>query len=122
MYDEFLNIARQEIQAELNDLESIISRCNNDEHIFQNSKEIEAHLHKIKGLAPMMDQEKVGQIAKILDVIMKHIVEHGILTGAYKFTLESINDMKNIFNGEQSFFADGFAERARITFTQISSW
>jgi len=122
MHDEFIKIARQEIQTELNGLEVIITLCNNDEQIFQNSKEIEVHLHKIKGLAPMMGQENVGEIAKILDIIMKHIIGHGTLAGSHKFIVESIESMKNLFNGQQSFFVDDFMKRAHATFTQISNW
>jgi len=122
MHDKFTKIARQEIQTELNGLEAIIALCNNDEQIFQNSKEIEGHLHKIKGLAPMMDQESVGEIAKISDTVMKHIIEHGALVGSYKFIVESIENMKNIFSGQQNVLVNDIIKRAHATFTQISSW
>ena len=122
MHDKFTKIARQEIQTELNGLEAIIALCNNDEQIFQNSKEIEGHLHKIKGLAPMMDQESVGEIAKISDTVMKHIIEHGALVGSYKFIVESIENMKNLFSGQQNVVVNDLMKRAHATFTQISSW
>lgn len=122
MHDEFIKIARQEIQTELNGLTAIITLCNNDEQIFLNSKEIEGHLHKIKGLAPMMGQENVGEIAKISDTVMKHIIEHGALTGSYKFIVESIENMKNIFSGQQNVLVNDLMKRAHATFTQISSW
>jgi chemotaxis protein histidine kinase CheA len=122
MSDEFIKIARQEIQTELNGLEGIITRCNNDEQIFKNSKEIEEHLHKIKGLAPMMGQEIVGKIAKISDTIMKHIIEYGTLTGSHKFLAESIESMKNLSNGQKSFFVDDIMKIAREAFPQISNW
>jgi hypothetical protein len=122
MSDEFMKIARQEIQTELNGLEGIVRRCNNDEQIFMNSKEIEGHLHKIKGLAPMMDQEIVGEVAKISDIVMKHIIEHGALIGSYKFLVESIESMKNLFSGQKSFFADDVMKRAHETFPQIHNW
>jgi len=122
MHDKFTKIARQEIQTELNGLEAIIALCNNDEQIFQNSKEIEGHLHKIKGLAPMMDQESVGEIAKISDTVMKHIIEHGALVGSYKFIVESIENMKNIFGGQQSVLVNDLMKIAHAKFTQISSW
>lgn len=122
MSDDFIRIARQEIQTELNGLERIIIHCNNDEQIFQNSKEIEVHLHKIKGLAPMMGQENVGEIAKIADTVMKHIMEHGALSNSYKFTVESIESMKNLFSGKQTVLVNDFLKKAHATFTQISSW
>jgi len=122
MHDEFIKIARQEIQTELNGLEVIITLCNNDEQIFQNSKEIEGHLHKIKGLAPMMGQENIGEIAKISDTIMKYIIEHGTLADSYKFIVESVESMKNLFSGQQNVFVNDLMKRAHATFTQISSW
>jgi len=122
MSDEFIKIARQEIQTELNGLEEIITLCNNDEQISQNSKEIEGHLHKIKGLAPMMGQENIGEIAKISDTIMKHIIEHGTLADSYKFIVESIKSMKNLFSGQQNVLVNDLMKRAHATFTQISNW
>jgi len=121
MSDEFIKVARQEIQTELDSLEGIITHCNNDEQVFQSSKEIEAHLHKIKGLAPMMDQEHVGQIAKTSDAVMKHIIEHGTLADSYKFIVESIEGMRSLFDG-QSFFVEDFMKKAHAKFTQISNW
>jgi len=122
MSDEFIKIARQEIQAELNGLEGIITRCNNDEQIFHNSEEIEKHLHKIKGLAPMMGQEFVGEIAKISDTIVKHIIKDGTLIGSFKFLNESIENMKNLFNGQQNFLVQDFVKKAHAIFPQISNW
>jgi hypothetical protein len=122
MSDEFIKIARQEIQTELDGLEGIIIHCNNDEHIFKNSKDIEGHLHKIKGLAPMMGEEIIGQIAKISDTIMKHIVEHGSSTGSYKFIVEAIESMRNLFNGQKNVFVNDISKRAHETFPQIPNW
>ena len=121
MSDEFIKIARQEIQTELNSLEGIIALCINDEQIFQNSKKIEGHFHKIKGLAPMMGQENVGEIAKISDTVIKHIMEHGALSGSYKFIIEAIESMKNLFSGQQNVLVNDLMKRAHATFTQISS-
>ncbi|NHI03686.1 hypothetical protein DYY67_0756 [Candidatus Nitrosotalea sp. TS] len=81
MSDEFLKVARQEIQLELDELERIVLHCDSDEHIFKNSQNIKAHLHKIKGLAPMMGQEKIGELAKTSDSILGYIVSKGPLPG-----------------------------------------
>ncbi|HKU33891.1 MAG TPA: hypothetical protein VJR22_08620 [Candidatus Nitrosotalea sp.] len=99
MSDEFLRVAKQEIQSEISSLEQIISRCNNDEHLFENSQIIEECLHKIKGLAPMIGQEKIGEIAKISDSILKYIISEGVLSGSYSFMSKTIGDMKRIFHG-----------------------
>lgn len=122
MSEEFLRVARQEIQAELDELERIIIHCNNDEHIFKNSKDIEMHLHKIIGLAPMIGQEMIGKIAKTADVVMKYLIDHGSLTGSYKFVVETIESMKNLFSGHKSSDTDAFKKRAQETFSQISTW
>ena len=122
MSDEFIKIARQEIQAELNGLEGTITHCNNDEQVFMNSEEIEKHLHKIKGLAPMMGQELVGDIAKISDTIVKHITKEGSLAGSYKFLVESIQGMQSLFDGQKNFSVDELLKKAYALFPQISNW
>ena len=99
MSDEFLGVARQEIQTELNGLEQIIALCDNDERLFANSQSIEEHLHKIKGLAPMIGQEEIGEIAKVSDNILRHIINEGVLPGSYFFMLKIIDDMKKILQG-----------------------
>jgi len=122
MSDEFIKIARQEIRKELEGLEMIITRCDDDEQIFKRSKDIEGHLHKIKGLAPMMGEEIIGEIAKISDTVMKHIIEHGSSTGSHKFIVESIESMNNLFNGEKNVFVNDISKRAHEIFPQISNW
>ncbi|VVC05539.1 Uncharacterised protein [uncultured archaeon] len=122
MSDEFIKIARQEILIELDGLEAIIAFCNNDEQIFKNSKEIEGHLHKIKGLAPMMGDEIIGEIAKISDTVTKHIIQDGSLGGSYMFIVESIQSMKNLFNGQKNIFANDINKKAREMFPCISDW
>ena len=98
MSDDFYRIARQEIQEELGSLKQILLHCNNDSDIFNNGNKIEKHLHKIKGLAPMMDQNNVGEIAKLNDAICRHIIENGVLSGTYQIISESLHMMQEIFN------------------------
>ena len=70
MSDEFTAQATKEINEELeqNYFTSSYS-CQNDEDITNKSSDIEKHLHKIKGLAPMMKQDKVGELASLNDDI-----------------------------------------------------
>jgi chemotaxis protein histidine kinase CheA len=121
MSDEFFRVAQHEIQAELDRLEQVIIGCSNDLHIFQNSKQIEEHLHKIKGLAPMMGQEMVGEVAKTADAVIKYIIDHGSLTGSYEFILETIENMKDLFSGQRSTNLSDLRKKAREMFPQISS-
>ncbi len=119
MSDEFLRVAKQEIQTELNGLEQIIALCNNDEHLFANSQSIEGHLHKIKGLAPMIGQEEVGEIAKISDNIIKHIINEGVLSGSYFFMLQTIDDMKKILQGFGAYDISIFKKLAHEKFPTV---
>ena len=99
MSDNFLRIARKEIQEELNALEQILMRCSNDIDISNNAQSIEKHLHKIKGLAPMMGQNDVGEIAKMTDAILKYVIVNGVLKGTCQTLVESNLVMKEIFSG-----------------------
>jgi hypothetical protein len=121
MSDEFLRAARKEIEGELDGMGRIVLLCNNDEDIFNNSNGIEGHLHKIKGLAPMMGKEMIGDIAKTADIIMKHIIVHGSLKGSNKFIIETIECMKNLLGEEKSFDMNDFRKRAHEIFPEISS-
>ena len=119
MSDNFHRIAKQEIQEELNSLKQILLQCNNDNDISSNGNKIEKHFHKIKGLAPMMDQNNVGEIAKLSDVILKHIIENGILIGAHKIINESVHLMQEIFNDINKKNIDEFKIKIHNTFPHI---
>ena len=99
MSDEFTQIATKEINEELTGIEGILNSCKNDEDITNNSTDIEKHLHKIKGLAPMMGQESVGEIATLNDTLMKKIIAGQIIEGIFETLNESNHLMKNLMNG-----------------------
>ncbi|KAG2478810.1 MAG: hypothetical protein NPMRTH1_270004 [Nitrosopumilales archaeon] len=99
MSDEFTQIATKEINEELIGIEGILNSCKNDEDIINNSTDIEKHLHKIKGLAPMMGQESVGEIAALNDTLMKKIIAGQIIEGIFETSNESNHLMKNLMNG-----------------------
>jgi len=119
MSDNFLRIARKEIQEELDVLDQILTRCGNDMDISNNAQSIEKHLHKIKGLAPMMDQNDVGDIAKMTDTILKHVIINGVLTGSYQTLVESNLVMKKIFSGTIDKNADELKSKLRRTYSDI---
>ena len=119
MSDEFLRIAREEINFELDGLKQVLSRCNSDQNIHDKSKLIEKHLHKIKGLAPMMGQNALGELAQISDVVLRHIINNGILEGSYKIVVESVQKMNELFNGQKIDIND-FRNKAREAFPQVS--
>lgn len=119
MSDNFHKIARQEIQEELDNLKQILLQCNNDNDIFNNGDKIERHLHKIKGLAPMMDQNNVGEIAKLNDIILRHVIENGVLSGTYQIISESLQMMQEIFNDTNKKGIDEFKIKIHGTFSHI---
>jgi len=119
MSDNFHKIARQEIQEELDHIREILLQCKNDNDISTYGNKIEKHLHKIKGLAPMMGQNDVGDIAKLNDVIIKHVIEKGMLIGGYQIISESFHMMQEIFNDTSEKNTDEFKTKIRNTFSHI---
>ncbi|MDE1727669.1 MAG: Hpt domain-containing protein [Thaumarchaeota archaeon] len=119
MSDEFLRVARQEIQSEIDNLNKIFLSCVNDEQLRNRSVEIARHMHKIKGLAPMMGQEKMGEIAKISDMVVKHISSHGILKGAQGIILDAIKRMSSLCNGQTDIQVDDFKKHVMSTWPDI---
>lgn len=119
MSDEFLRIARQEIQTEIDNLKDIFLICANDEQLYEKSTDIEKHMHKIKGLAPMMGQEKVGEIARISDIILKHVTSQGMLKGSHDIILSAVQKMSEIFSGQVGVEIDNFKKIAKEAYSQI---
>lgn len=115
-----MRLARKEIQAHLDGLEHIFIDCNNDQNLHEKSVQIEKHLHSIKGLAPMMGQDSVGELARISDIIVKFIITNGRLDGSQKILLGAIQKMNHIFNGSASFDTTEFRNTARDTLPQVS--
>ncbi|MHB8601824.1 MAG: Hpt domain-containing protein [Nitrosotalea sp.] len=119
MSDEFLRVARQEIQTEIENLKDIFLFCGNDEQLHEKSVDIEKHMHKIKGLAPMMGQEKVGEIARISDIILKHVTNHGVLKGSHSIISNAVQRMSSIFSGQISVETDDFKKTVKDAYPQI---
>ncbi len=119
MSDSFYKIARQEIQEELDGLKQILLHCNNDMDISNNGNIIEKHLHKIKGLAPMMDQNNVGEIAKLNDIILNHIIKNGMLSGTFQIITESLYMMQEVFDSTNEKDVDEFKTKIMDTFSHV---
>ncbi len=118
MSEEFFRVARLEIQTELDGLKKIFKNCSNDDQIYDKCEEIERHMHKIKGLAPMMDQKQVGDIAKTSDAILKHIVKNGKLAGSHEIISLAVKTMEQVFNGTESNTND-FRRKLKVTLPQF---
>lgn len=98
MSDEFTKVAAKEINEELEGITGILNSCNNDQDINNNSFEIAKHLHKIKGLAPMMGQKGMGEVASLNDALIKKITSGKVIEGIYEILNESNRLMKNLMN------------------------
>ena len=94
MSDEFLSVATYEINEELRGIMAILDYCTNDYDVTKNSKKIEQHMHKIKGLAPMMGKENVGNLAGILDSILKKITSGKKVDGFFNLLTNSVKQMR----------------------------
>lgn len=104
MSDEFIRIARKEIQEELASLKALSDSCLNDSDLEKKSIEVEKHLHKIKGLAPMMGKQNLGTVASILDSLFKKIIDNTKMPGILNAYRESLDFMlKNIRHEENGF-------------------
>ena len=99
MSDEFIKVATKEINEELSGIATILGSCQNDADVSKNSEKIEQHMHKIKGLAPMMGKENIGNLAKTLDSILKKIVSGQIVDGFFEPLSASIEEMKISMDG-----------------------
>lgn len=122
MSDEFLKVARQEIQSEIDSLKEAFLTCTNDEQFYKKLSEIEKHMHKIKGLAPMMGQEKIGEIARISDIILKHIINHGMLKGSHSIISEAVHRMDRLFNEDTHVETDDFRKQVIDTYPDITGF
>jgi len=94
MSDEFVRVATLEINGGLESIVTILQSCSSDLDVTKNSDKIQQHIHKIKGLAPMMGKENVGNLAKILDSILKQIVSGKKIEGFFEPLVESVDQMK----------------------------
>ncbi len=94
--DEFTEQAVKEIHEELEHNSQILKSCQNDEDISNKCPEIEKHLHKIKGLAPMMGQKKIGELASLNDELIKKILEGEKIEGIFETIKQSNKLMKDL--------------------------
>lgn len=102
MSDEFLRVATQEINEELEHIDSTLSSCSSDSDVVEHCQDIEGYFHKIKGLTPMMGKEKIGKISEMIDSILKNILDGKKIDGIYDILIESYTYMKNDMDGQDS--------------------
>lgn len=95
MSDEFIKVATKEINDEIASIDKILKTCKNDLDISKNSQIIEGHIHKIKGLAPMMGKPDIGVIAALNDSLLINIIEGKKIKGIFSTLIESTIFMNN---------------------------
>lgn len=92
-------MAKAEVSEDITGIGNLINQCATDADITKHASDIEKHIHKIKGLAPMMGQEQIGNIAALLDKILKSILSGKTSTGIYTTLTQSHEFMRNTING-----------------------
>jgi len=100
MSDEFIELATKEINQELSNMDDILNLCKNDDDVILKASNFQRHTHKIKGLAPMMGQDELGEIASQLDFILKQVID-GKNISFFIDLVNCIAAMKNVMNSSE---------------------
>jgi chemotaxis protein histidine kinase CheA len=95
MSDEFLKIATAEINDEILEIQNILNSCHNALDVSANAAKIQKSTHKIKGLAPMMGKDDLGNLSSLLDSVLKKIIDGAIVDDLFDSMKDSVNEMKN---------------------------
>ena len=98
MSDEFVALATKEINDEISGIETILSSCKNNDDVVHNSDKLQQHTHKIKGLAPMIGKEKLGELSSQLDTMLKKTNEGKQFKEILDLLTEAIHQMKGSMN------------------------
>ena len=101
MSDEFIQVATKEINEEIASINKILKSCKTDSDISKNSVYIEGHIHKIKGLAPMMGKPGIGIVSALNDSILNHLIEGKNIEGVFSTLTESTVFMTDSMNGPE---------------------
>ena len=104
--DEFIKVATQEILQELNALSKLLEQCSTDSDIAKHSTELQKSTHKIKGLAPMMGQNVVGDIAAQCDNLLKKIISSDTVALSCELISKSNSSMISLMDGDNPDIAD----------------
>ncbi len=116
--DEFTEQAVKEIHEELEHNSQILKSCQNDEDISNKCSEIKKHLHKIKGLAPMMGQKKIGELASLNDELIKKILEGEKIEGIFETIKQSNKLMKDLMQ-DSTVEIDGLKQTIKTKYAEF---
>lgn len=92
-------MAKEEVSQDVAEIGNLLNHCSNDGDITKHASDIEKHIHKIKGLAPMMGQDQLGNIASLIDKILKVVLSGKTIPGIHRTITQSHGFMKNAIDG-----------------------
>lgn len=98
MSDEFLRVAKKELSDDITEIGILLQSCSDDSALYKNAMHLEKHIHKIKGLAPMMGNDQIGNVAALIDKLLKVMLAGGSVQGIYLATKKSHEFMQNALN------------------------
>ena len=99
MSDEFLRVAKKEIRDDIAEIGILLQKCSDDGALYKNAVHLEKHIHKIKGLAPMMGNDQIGHVAALVDKLLKTALAGSSIRGIYLATKKSHEFMQNTIDG-----------------------
>lgn len=105
MSEEFLRVAKKEVSEDISEIGNLLKRCQDDSDVIKNSADIEKRIHKLKGLAPMMGQEEIGQITILIDKLLKITMTGKMVPGIYDTITATHQFMQDCMNGTKTDFA-----------------
>ncbi|MEX2191793.1 MAG: Hpt domain-containing protein [Nitrosarchaeum sp.] len=94
MSDEFLKVATAEINNEISEIQNILNSCQSSLDVSANAAKIQKSTHKIKGLAPMMGKEDLGNLSGLLDSLLKKIMNGIIVNDLLESLIMAVDEMK----------------------------
>lgn len=87
-------MAKKEVSDDISGIGVLLNGCHTDDDVHKNAHAIEKHLHKLKGLAPMMGQEEIGEVATLLDSIFKFMLNGTHVEQIHKTLADSVQFMQ----------------------------
>ena len=94
MSDEFLKVATAEINNEISEIQTILNSCQSSLDVYANAAKIQKSTHKIKGLAPMMGKEDLGDLSSLLDSLLKKIMNGIVVNEMLDSLIIAVDEMK----------------------------
>ncbi len=115
MSDEFLRVAKKELSGDIAEIGILLQSCYDDDALCKNAIQLEKYIHKIKGLAPMMGSDQIGDVAVLIDNLLKTVLTGGSVKGICLATKKSYEFMQNAMVGVDQDLDHLKAEIEKIT-------